>query len=147
MIAQDFVEALNYAFVDATLLSSWQVEEGAVVLANALSSELGVMRTMLLPGLAAAMQRNHARQLTRVRLFELGRVFHATGDAPRETQRIAAIAMGPARPEQWSGASVAVDFADLKSPWIRPRRSNLTGVWHPLIEFRMVTYLNELAGD
>jgi phenylalanyl-tRNA synthetase beta chain len=115
LIAQDFSEALNYAFVDAAWLASWQLEAGAVALANPLSSELGVMRTSLLPGLAAAAQRNHARQLSRVRLFELGRVFHAGTDAPRETQRIAAIAMGPARPEQWSGRSAEVDFADLKA--------------------------------
>ncbi|MEO8161581.1 MAG: phenylalanine--tRNA ligase subunit beta, partial [Arenimonas sp.] len=115
LIAQDFTEAVNYAFIDASLLATWQLQQGAVALANPLSSELGVMRTSLLPGLAAAAQRNHARQLTRIRLFEIGRVFHATADAPRETQRIAAIAMGPARPEQWSGPATEVDFADLKA--------------------------------
>jgi phenylalanyl-tRNA synthetase beta chain len=69
----------------------------------------------LLPGLAAAAQRNRARQHGRVRLFELGRVFHAATDAPRETQRVAAIAMGPALPEQWSGKAREVDFADMKA--------------------------------
>jgi phenylalanyl-tRNA synthetase beta chain len=73
------------------------------------------MRTSLLPGLAAAAQRNRARQHGRVRLFEIGRVFHAATDAPRETQRIAAIAMGAAQPEQWSGQAREVDFADIKA--------------------------------
>jgi phenylalanyl-tRNA synthetase beta chain len=91
-----------------------------VVLANALSSELGVMRTSLLPGLVEALKRNRARQVERVRLFELGRVFHAADasdprdGAPRETQRIAAIATGPAHAEQWSGKSAPVDFYDMK---------------------------------
>jgi phenylalanyl-tRNA synthetase beta chain len=114
LIAQDFVEALNYAFVETAMLERWQLGAGAVALANPLSAELAVMRTSLLPGLAAAAQRNRARQQQRVRLFELGRVFHAAIDAPRETQRIAGIAMGPAWPEQWSGKAREVDFADMK---------------------------------
>ena len=114
LAADGFVEAINYAFVDASLLSTWQVGEGAVPLANPLSSELGVMRTSLLPGLVEAMKRNRARQLDRVRLFELGRVFHAADGAPRETQRIAAIACGPAHAEGWSGKAVPVDFYDMK---------------------------------
>jgi phenylalanyl-tRNA synthetase beta chain len=116
LAAHDFVEAINYAFVDASLLAAWSAEQGAVVLANPLSSELGVMRTSLLPGLANALQRNRARQQQRVRLFELGRVFHlSSGAAPRETQRIAAIACGPAQPEQWSLPSADVDFFHLKA--------------------------------
>ena len=115
LIAQDFNEALNYAFVDSALLETWHMQEGAVALANPLSAELAVMRTSLLPGLAAAAHRNRARQHDRVRLFELGRVFHAATDAPRETQRVAAIAMGPAQPEQWSAKAREVDFADLKA--------------------------------
>jgi phenylalanyl-tRNA synthetase beta chain len=115
LVARDFTEALNYAFVDATMLEQWQLQSGAVALANPLSAELAVMRTSLLPGLAAAARRNRARQHPRVRLFELGRVFHAATDAPRETQRIAAIAMGPALPEQWGAQAKEVDFADMKS--------------------------------
>jgi phenylalanyl-tRNA synthetase beta chain len=115
LIANDFVEALNYAFVDAAWLAQWQLQDGAVALANPLSAELAVMRTSLLPGLAAAAQRNRARQHGRVRLFEIGRVFHAASGAPRETQRVAAIAMGSAQPEQWSAKSREVDFADLKA--------------------------------
>lgn len=115
LIANDFEEALNYAFVDAAWLEKWNLQDGAVALANPLSAELAVMRTSLLPGLAAAAQRNRARQHGRVRLFELGRVFHAATDAPRETQRIAAVALGAAKPEQWGEQAREVDFADMKS--------------------------------
>ena len=56
----------------------------AVALANPLSADLGVMRTALLPGLVDALARNRARQQNRVRLFELGKVFHRVdGAAPR----------------------------------------------------------------
>jgi len=115
LIARDFHEALNYAFVDAAMLDAWKLGTGAVALANPLSAELAVMRTSLLPGLAAAVQRNHARQLGRVRLFELGRVFHAGGDAPRETLRVAAVAIGAERPEQWGGQGAEVDYFAMKS--------------------------------
>jgi phenylalanyl-tRNA synthetase beta chain len=86
-----------------------------VELANPLSSEVGVMRTSLLPGLVGACRSNRARQVQRVRLFELGRVFHRGAEAPIESQRIAALACGPARREQWSGGDEEVDFYDLKA--------------------------------
>ena len=115
LAAHDFSEAINYAFVDAALLKSWALQEGAVALANPLSSELGVMRTSLLPGMVSAARRNRDRQRERVRLFEIGRVFHLGTDAPRETQRIAAIACGPASREQWSAKAADVDFFDMKA--------------------------------
>ncbi|MGY0632666.1 phenylalanine--tRNA ligase subunit beta [Luteimonas sp. A478] len=116
MVGRDWLEAVNFAFVDADLLANWQLQEGAVPLANPLSAELGVMRTALLPGLVDALARNAARQQSRVRLFEIGSAFAASspGNAPEETPRIAAAAIGDARVEQWSGDSRAVDFHDLK---------------------------------
>ena len=114
---RDFVEAINYAFVDARTLATWQATAASVALANPLSEELGVMRTSLLPGLVDALARNRARQQPRVRLFELGRVFHgdAAGGAPVETPRIAAVACGPRSAEQWSADDRGVDFFDLKA--------------------------------
>jgi hypothetical protein len=90
LVARDYLEAINYAFVDADLLAKWQLTDGGVALANPLSAELGVMRTRLLPGLAAALARNAARQQSRVRLFEIGKTFAASSDAPVETSRSAA---------------------------------------------------------
>src|SRR5690606_3862454 len=60
MVARDYIEAVNFAFVDAGLLADWHLQEGAVPLANPLSAELGVMRTALLPGLVDALGRNAA---------------------------------------------------------------------------------------
>lgn len=114
LVARDYLEAINFAFVDAELLKTWQLDAGGVALANPLSAELGVMRTRLLPGLAAALARNVARQQPRVRLFELGRTFAASEDAPQETRRVAAVACGKATAEQWGVAERALDFHDLK---------------------------------
>ena len=116
MVARDYLEAVNFAFVDAGLLADWQLQDGAVPLANPLSAELGVMRTALLPGLVDALGRNAARQQPRVRLFEIGRTFAAAGqgEAPVESGRVAAVATGEARAEQWGEPDRDVGFHDLK---------------------------------
>ncbi|ODS63485.1 MAG: phenylalanine--tRNA ligase subunit beta [Arenimonas sp. SCN 70-307] len=147
LAGRDFLEAINYAFLDADTLATWQLQDGAVALANPLTAELGVMRTALLPGLVSALGRNQAHQQKRVRLFELGKVFHLAEGAPRETPRIAAVACGPQAREQWAQDEREVDFYDLKaevegllalagvegefrpddSPWGHPGRS--ASVW------------------
>ena len=116
LAARDYLDTINYAFVDATLLATWRLDDGSVALANPLSAELGVMRTALLPGLVQALARNVARQQPRVRLSELGKVFHVGGprEAPRETARVAAVACGAAHAEQWGIPARAMDFQDLK---------------------------------
>jgi phenylalanyl-tRNA synthetase beta chain len=115
LAARDYLEAVNYAFVDAGLLATWSADAAVVALANPLSAELGAMRTQLLPGLVAALARNTARQQSRVRLFEIGKVFAANAaDAPVETLRVAAVATGTAAAEQWGVPARGVDFHDLK---------------------------------
>lgn len=118
LVARDLQETINYAFVDAALLAQWQLGEGLVALANPLSAELAVMRPSLLPGLVATLGRNAARQLGRVRLFELGRVFQQQAGegqpAPLETQRVAAAICGDADTQQWGLPTRKVDFHDLK---------------------------------
>jgi len=116
LTAREYLEAINYAFVDAAWLSAWSMDANTVPLANPLSGELAVMRPSLLPGLTDALKRNLARQQPRVRLFEIGRTFAAAADggAPIETIRIAAVLAGPASAEQWAEPARTVDFHDLK---------------------------------
>ncbi|PTT55823.1 phenylalanine--tRNA ligase subunit beta [Stenotrophomonas sp. HMWF022] len=123
LVARDLQETVNFAFVDDALLSQWQLRDNLVPLANPLSAELAVMRPALLPGLVATLGRNAARQLGRVRLFEIGRVFaQQAGDAslgesrpaPLETSRVAAAVCGEAQAVQWGLPTRKVDFHDLK---------------------------------
>lgn len=145
MLARDYQEAISFAFVDDALLRRWQLDEGAVGLANPLSAELAVMRTALLPGLVSALAGNRHRQQARVRLFELGRVFRTGADGPVEDRRLAAVACGSAFAEQWGEPRREVDFHDIKAdlesllaltsaagsvsfvpaeqPWLHPGRS------------------------
>jgi len=117
LVSRDLQETINYAFVEDALLQKWQLQDGLVALANPLSAELAVMRPALLPGLVAALGRNVARQVGRVRLFELGKTFAAAaeaGAAPIETQQIAAAVCGDALALQWGEGARKVDFHDLK---------------------------------
>jgi phenylalanyl-tRNA synthetase beta chain len=116
MLAMDVQETINYAFVDAALLQDWALDQDAVALVNPLSAELAVMRTSLLPGLVKTLTNNSARQQTRLRFFEMGRVFSIQeAVAPLERQMLAAVLCGPSLPEQWSSKSVDVDFYDIKA--------------------------------
>ena len=113
LAARDYVEAVCFAFLDASTLKQWKLDEGAVPLANPLSAELGVMRTSLLPGLVAALIANRRRQQERVRLFELGNVFAAGRDAPSGSVKFANSrpASGSATPIcSWPALLVAAIF-------------------------------------
>jgi phenylalanyl-tRNA synthetase beta chain len=116
LIAMDVQDTINYAFLDGALLETWQLQDNALQLSNPLSAELSVMRTSLLPGLVSTLTANAARQQSRLRLFEIGRVFRRQDDAaPVERLCLAAVLCGTAMPEQWSAASVPVDFYDIKA--------------------------------
>ncbi len=114
LVARGFHEAITYAFVAPAQLADWQLAGGAIALANPLSAELAVMRTSLLPGIAAALVGNRRRQVQRVRLFEIGRVFASGSGAPIEVERIAGVVCGAAAAEQWGQPWREVDFFDLK---------------------------------
>lgn len=133
LAARDYHQAICYAFVDPKLLQTWRLDANAVPLANPLSAEMAVMRTSLLPGLVEALKRNRNRQQARVRLFERGVVFESRdqgsgtrdegkaeatgksdGDAPLETEMLAAVACGNAHAEQWGQPKRALDFYDIK---------------------------------
>lgn len=119
LAARGWLEAVTFAFVDQHSLAAWDLDDGAVPLANPLSADLGVMRTSLLPGLVQALAYNRARQHERVRLFELGRSYHAraAGEMPAETDRLALAACGSADGEHWDRSGQPrrpLDFHDLK---------------------------------
>ncbi|HVF34083.1 MAG TPA: phenylalanine--tRNA ligase subunit beta [Candidatus Saccharimonadia bacterium] len=114
LAARGYHEAIEFSFVPEPLLATWQLEGGAIALANPLSAELAVMRTALLPGLVEAAKRNAARQQPRIRLFEIGRSYSAGGGEPVEAPRIAGVVCGGAHPEHWSQPRRAVDFHDVK---------------------------------
>ncbi len=116
LTSRGYFEAINYSFVAADWLARWGLEQRAIALANPLSAELGVMRTSLLPGLVAALNHNRHRQQARVRLFELGKVFHMGSAGPVESIQLAGVACGLAAAENWATTPRrGMDFYDLKA--------------------------------
>lgn len=115
LVARDYEEAITYSFIDERSNAAFSDGGSELVLSNPISSEMSVMRSSLLPGLVASAAANVARQQERVRLFEIGKSFHGSLDAPNEVVRIAALACGGAMPEQWGARSQAVDFYDIKA--------------------------------
>ncbi len=113
LVAAGYQEAICYAFVEHKLLKSLALDAQALPLANPISSDMDVMRTALVPGLLKALERNLRFQQERVRLFEMGKVFHQ-GEVLEEVERIAGVVCGTALPEQWGAKSRALDFYDMK---------------------------------
>ena len=113
LCAAGYTEAINYSFTSRNLLGQFALDKHVLPLANALNSDLEVMRTALLPGLMETLGRNLRRQQERVRLFETGTVFEQNGSLT-ESLHVAAVARGSFVPEQWGHASRTIDFFDLK---------------------------------
>ena len=115
MVDRGYQEAITYSFVDEALQASLDPDETPLALANPLSSDLGVMRTSLWPGLVRALVHNQNRQMARVRLFETGLRFRGSLDSLDQTPVLAAIAAGPVHEADWSARERPVDFFDFKA--------------------------------
>jgi len=115
LVARDYQEIITYSFVEAESDELVSGERSKLALANPISTEMSIMRSSLLGGMLAAAAANISRQQDRVRLFEIGKSFHGSLESPVEVERVAALALGGARAEQWDDAGQAVDFFDIKS--------------------------------
>ncbi|MCX7916388.1 MAG: phenylalanine--tRNA ligase subunit beta, partial [Verrucomicrobiae bacterium] len=100
LTALGYHEALNYTMV----------AEGEVAVQNPLQSHLTALRASLIPGLLQNVRTNVARQQTNVRLFEVGRVFRASG---AERWMLGIVACGRRHPGDWERTE-DVDLLDVK---------------------------------
>ncbi len=120
---RDYQEVINFSFVEAEWERDFCGNDAPVKLLNPISNQHAVMRSGLSGSLIANVRYNLNRKQGRVRAFELGRVFRADGgvtDGPLtvagidQPLKLAGIAYGPARPEQWDLPERRVDFYDVK---------------------------------
>jgi len=112
-------EVINYSFVEAAWEADFANNTQPVRLANPIASQMSVMRSTLIGGLVGVLVSNLKRQAERVRIFEVGGCFLAEqsgvdGTGYHQPRRVAALAAGPALPEQWGVASRPADFFDIK---------------------------------
>lgn len=145
--AQDYQEVVNYSFVEADWERDYAGNDNPVRLVNPIASHLSVMRSSLIGGLVANIRHNANRKQSRVRLFELGRVFvrdAAAQDGPlevagvRQPMKLAGAAWGPAVEEQWGVPTRHVDFFDVKMDveslfGARGRRLRFEAAAHPAL--------------
>jgi phenylalanyl-tRNA synthetase beta chain len=114
MVARDYQEVINYAFVDNELESDFSVNNSPVKLKNPIASHMSVMRSTLCGGLISNLQFNLNRKQSRVRIFEIGRCFWEEGDEDKEIENLAALCSGTALPEQWGAGERCIDYFDVK---------------------------------
>src|SRR5690606_20557613 len=121
---QDYQEVINFSFVEEAWERDYAGNTDPIRLLNPIASQLAVMRSSLIGGLLANIVHNANRKQSRVRVFELGRVFArnakvADGDLSvagvQQPQRLAGAAWGPATTEQWGESARQVDFYDVKN--------------------------------
>ncbi len=124
MAHRDYMEAINYSFVDASWETDFAGNSNPITLLNPIASNMSVMRSTLLGGLVANVQHHLSHRMTRVRMFELGKVFLRdasvlAGDVTvagyDQPQRLCAIAYGAVAPQQWGATARNTDFYDLKA--------------------------------
>ncbi len=112
--ALGYTEAVSSTFVSAAEAESFgDAKAGAVAMGNPLSEEAGMLRPSLLPGMATMLALNLHRDVSEVRLFELGTVFTGSTAQVNEAAGLAIGATGAATPTSLHSAADAV-FYELK---------------------------------
>jgi phenylalanyl-tRNA synthetase beta chain len=103
------------------------------------------MRSSLVGSLVSVLRYNLARKATRVRVFEVGRVFlrdtsvkasDSTVAGVHQPMRLGALAYGSATPTQWGAKERAVDFHDVKGDLealLSPRVARFVATTHPAL--------------
>jgi phenylalanyl-tRNA synthetase beta chain len=109
-----YQEAITYSFVDEASQQGLFPESKPLKLLNPISSDMGVMRVSLWPGLLNAVRYNQNRQQTRMKLFEVGQCFIQEKGTLIQEDRLGGVVCGEAFAEHWDLQKRKVDFFDVK---------------------------------
>jgi phenylalanyl-tRNA synthetase beta chain len=118
LAARGLVEAVTWSFISRGTARAFGGGQDALELANPISTEMSSMRPSLLPGLIAAVQRNHNRGFTDLGLFEVGQAYR--GDTPEDQFIAASGVRAGAAPlagsgRHWSGSAEEASLFDAKA--------------------------------
>ncbi|MBV35632.1 MAG: phenylalanine--tRNA ligase subunit beta [Rickettsiales bacterium] len=114
LVNRGYQEVITYSFVEPKLQAVLEPTMEPLALMNPISSEMGVMRTNLLPGLVQAAQFNTNRQQSRIRFFEIGLRFDTASESLEQIPTIGGILAGRRHLESWEDDGRKVDFYDVK---------------------------------
>jgi len=118
LLARTFNEVINYSFItpryfDMLNLAADSPLRKVVQVANPLSEEQSVMRTLLLPGMLDTVSRNLARKNESLAFFEVGSLFYPQAGLPDEQMKISAVVAGKLE-LNWLKNNLEMDFYYLK---------------------------------
>jgi phenylalanyl-tRNA synthetase beta chain len=134
--ARDYHEVVTYSFIDPQWEQDFCANAHPVVLANPIASQMSTMRSSLMPGLVDVVAFNVRHKQSRIRVFEIGRVFRKAGDDYAQPVRVAGAAYGDVLAEQWGSPARRVDFYDVKGDLealYAPREPVFEAAEHPAL--------------
>ena len=143
LAALGYQETINYSFVEERWEHELAGNSNPIRLLNPISSQMSVMRSSLLGSLLQVLKFNQARKVSRVRVFELGRVFLRDASVQNsdtlvagfnQPMRVAGLISGSADPLQWGRKDQSVDFFDAKGDveaLLAPLQAQFTPAQHP----------------
>jgi len=145
LAALGYQETIGYSFVEARWEAELAGNADPIRVLNPIAAPLAVMRTSLVGSLVQALRHNLSRKASRVRVFELGRVYLRDAAAPdgplavaglRQPARVAGLAYGAADGLQWGSKERAADFFDLKGDvqaLLAPHEPVFAAAGHPAL--------------
>jgi phenylalanyl-tRNA synthetase beta chain len=138
----DYQETINFSFVEERWETELAGNADPIRVLNPIAAHLSVMRSSLMGSLLGVLRHNLARKATRVRVFEVGRVFRreaaeVDGDTRvagiSQPMHVAGLAYGSADEQQWGAKDRSVDFYDVKGDieaLLAPRRAHFVPAEH-----------------
>ncbi|HEY4037504.1 MAG TPA: phenylalanine--tRNA ligase subunit beta, partial [Burkholderiaceae bacterium] len=92
MAESGYQELINYSFVDPASETDFGLSGRPISVVNPIASQHAVMRTTLFGGLVSTLRYNLNQQASRVRIFEVGRVFRRQPGEPEGPLQVAGVA-------------------------------------------------------
>ena len=145
LAALGYQETINFSFVDAQWEKDLAGNADPVQLLNPIASHMSVMRSSLIGSLLQVVKFNADRKASRVRVFEVGRVFHKSPDTEDSLQSVkgldqpmmfAGMAWGPVNELAWNVEKKNADFFDVKADVeaiFAPRNIQFEAAEHPAL--------------
>jgi phenylalanyl-tRNA synthetase beta chain len=110
-----YQETISLSLVDPDWDQAFAIpEESPLPLLNPLARDQSTLRRSLWPCLVRTLVYNQAREQKRLRIFEMGSVFHEQAGRKNEHEEIAGLWNGSANEMQWGTPDREVDFYDVK---------------------------------
>jgi phenylalanyl-tRNA synthetase beta chain len=145
LAALGYQETINFSFVDAQWEKDLAGNHDPVQLLNPIASHMNVMRSSLIGSLLQVVKFNADRKAPRVRVFEMGRVFHKNPHVEDSLQSVkgldqpmmlAGMVWGSVNTLGWNTDKKTADFFDVKADveaLFAPRQLQFEAADHPAL--------------